>query len=315
MQLYSRVRPTKLDQVLGNTGVVRSIAGMFKNRHFIDMQKAFIFVGPSGVGKTTVARIMCDMAGCEKEDIWEVNAADVNGVDAMRTLIERCKFRPRGGTRIIILDEAHRLTTEAQNALLKLLEDGPEGTLFILSTTELGKIIKTVLTRCAVMQFNSLSDSELRSLLDRTCVQEGMDVSEHIREGILEIANGSARASLVALEAVAQAEDEEDALSILVAQGAVAEPKEVRELARAFINMPGGLQKAQTIFKMYSELDRPDPESIRMMLAGFVRTSLLNRPRPALGSMLDVLTEVDFLPSGKRGENKLVSMMWMCCQF
>jgi len=180
--LAKAARPKRLSRLLGQ----KSLVGAIRKR--IDsgrIPKAWLFSGETGAGKTTIARIIAlsfqmvtgdfgepgpDMwSEYEGFDIREINASDINGVDDMRQLARDAAFMPQPGSlkKIIILDEAHRLTAAAQNCLLKPFEDTAKDTVWIVCTTEPGKIIKTLRGRCAQFEMKGLRSGGIKMLLKR----------------------------------------------------------------------------------------------------------------------------------------------------
>jgi hypothetical protein len=180
--LAKSARPKKLSRLLGQKSMVIAIKKRIADGR---IPKAWMFSGETGAGKTTVARIIAlsfqDLGGdfgepspglwdaYEGFDIREVNASDINGVDDMRALARDAQYMPQPGSqrKVIILDEAHRLTTAAQNCLLKPFEDTAKDTIWIICTTEPGKIIKTLRGRCVQFQLKGLRGSGVKMLLKR----------------------------------------------------------------------------------------------------------------------------------------------------
>jgi hypothetical protein len=175
-------RPKKLSRLLGQKSMVASIKKRLAQGR---IPKAWMFSGETGAGKTTIARIIAlsfqmdgDVFGEPGPELWdeyagfdirEINASDINGVDDMRQLARDATYMPQPGSRkkVIILDEAHRLTSAAQNCLLKPFEDTAKDTVWIICTTEPGKIIKTLRGRCAEFKLKGLRSGGIKVLLKR----------------------------------------------------------------------------------------------------------------------------------------------------
>jgi DNA polymerase-3 subunit gamma/tau len=178
--------------------------------------RVFLLIGPSGCGKTTIARIIKRELGCSDFEYSEINAADKRGIDFIREIILDCGFLPLfGRVKLLVLDEVHQLTTEAQNALLKVLEDTPEHVYFVLCTTEPENIIETIKTRCATYRVNPLPHPEIRGLLDWVCKEEKKKVRDELLEAISKVCNGSLRQALVLLDQVIDIDDPKKALKIV----------------------------------------------------------------------------------------------------
>lgn len=211
--IYRRYRPQKFADVVGQDHVVRVLQGALEAER---IPHAYIFAGPRGTGKTTVARIFAKALNCQKRvtgngqrvepcdacgscvetregrslDLIEIDAASNRGIDDIRELREGIRFTPtRGGYKIYIIDEFHMLTKEAFNALLKTLEEPPEHAIFILATTEIAKVPDTIVSRALTFDFHLLSEGEIVGKLERILKNEGMTVQ---REALGEIARSAA---------------------------------------------------------------------------------------------------------------------------
>jgi DNA polymerase-3 subunit gamma/tau len=214
-------RPQTFDDVVGQ----RLITDTLKNAILTErVAHGYIFSGARGVGKTTTARILAKALNCAKGpsvtpcgdcpscqeiaagnsvDVMEIDAASNRGIDEIRELRENVRYLPaRDRYKIFIIDEAHMLTTEAFNALLKTLEEPPPRSLFILATTEPHKLPPTIQSRCQHFSFRLLDYEEILSRLKWVCGQEGVETDEGALSAVTQAAEGSMRDGLSFLDQV-----------------------------------------------------------------------------------------------------------------
>jgi DNA polymerase-3 subunit gamma/tau len=157
-ELYNKHRPKKFKQVKGQKEAVQVLSDMVKKRN---VHHALLFTGPSGCGKTTLTRILGAKIGCASHNYKEYNVASYGGIDLVRSIEDKYKSYPMGSrSKVYVLDEAHELTRAAQEAILKILEDCPKFTYFMLCTTQPEDLIKTIQTRVMEIKVNPLDEKE-----------------------------------------------------------------------------------------------------------------------------------------------------------
>lgn len=226
--LYRTYRPQRFDEVVGQEVIVRALQNSLANGK---VTHAYLFSGPRGTGKTTVARLLAKTLNCScsmnnepcnectscKEimegnnpDVIEIDAASNNGVDEIREIREKVKFLPgEAKYKVYIIDEVHMLTTSAFNALLKTLEEPPKHVIFILATTEPHKVLPTILSRCQRYDFKSLTVDEIKESILNVCKQENIKITEEAVVAIAESAEGGMRDALSFLDQAISLSDEE----------------------------------------------------------------------------------------------------------
>ena len=216
--LYRKYRPTNFDEVVGQTHIIQTLKNaIVQNR----IAHAYLFCGPRGTGKTSIAKIFAKTLNCTNSqdapcgvcenckmaangshpDIIEIDAASNNGVDEVRNLIDKVKYAPmQGKYKIYIIDEVHMMTSGAFNALLKTIEEPPAHVIFIFATTEPNKVLPTIISRCQRLDFNKVSMHDIKYRLSVVCKNEGIEIDENGLTLIAQLADGGMRDALSILD-------------------------------------------------------------------------------------------------------------------
>jgi DNA polymerase III gamma/tau subunit len=259
-ELYKKYRPQKLSSILGQSAGVSQLKGWLENKK---MPHALMFTGPSGVGKTTAARIIAKRMGCHPRERIEMNAADCRGIDEVRHIERTMRTAPLGGPcRTYILDECHQLTNQAQDSLLKPLEDTPDHVYFILCSSKPQKLIEAIWTRVHEVKFKKVSAALLRKLLEQVMIAEERGVDDEVADKIVEAADGSARKALVILEQTLTVKDPAEQMEIIESASAEAASK---NLCTLLLNPRVQWAEVAKFLRKCED----DPEGLRRMVLGY----------------------------------------------
>ena len=218
--LYRTYRPQTFDEVAGQKHIIRTLRNALANNK---IAHAYLFCGPRGTGKTTMAKLLAKALNCEEgfghqcnkcsncleiiegshPDVIEIDAASNNGVEQVRDLIDKVNYLPiKGKYKVYIIDEVHMMTDNAFNALLKTLEEPPAHVIFILATTEPHEIIPTILSRCQRYDFTKVADTDIEERMITVLQKEGVQYDKAAVRAIISLADGGMRDALSILDQI-----------------------------------------------------------------------------------------------------------------
>jgi DNA polymerase-3 subunit gamma/tau len=269
MGLYQKIRPAEWSEVLGQNHAVNAIQRLLAG----EFPSFVLLGGPSGVGKTTIARLIRKDLNVSDTDFVEINAGTDGGVDDVRNIKRYTNSLALGGNyRMWLIDEAHKLTPQAQNAFLKETEDAHDHVKFIFCSTEPDKLIRPLQTRATRFDLKPLSREDIKRVIRTACGEEIDIPNVKVMDAIAENCQGSAREALVMLEQADAATNLEEMLEIVSRTG---EEKVSENFCQILLK-----ETWHHAAKAIKDGDL-DPEKTRRGVLGYMSSVLLNNPKNA----------------------------------
>lgn len=286
MSLYLKYRPESFDDIIGNEDTIQVLRNQLARDSKQPISRSLLFHGPTGCGKTTLGRIVAQELGAKGNDLREIDSADFRGIDTIRDIRRQSTYKPlEGPCRVWILDECHKMTGDAQTALLKALEDTPSHVYYILCTTEPQKLLPTIRGRCAQYQVQPLSEKDMKKLLRRVVKAEGESLSKEIYDQIIQDSLGHPRNALQILSQVLSVDGDK---RLAMAKRTAETQSKTIELCRALVS-GDPWKKVSGILK---GLKDEDPEGVRRAVLGYCQAILLgDKPDVSAASVMEEFLE------------------------
>jgi DNA polymerase-3 subunit gamma/tau len=284
MSIFVKYEPKKIDGILGNEEIKIIIEGFLNKK---EIPQCYLFHGAYGCGKTLFSNLIAKELNCEN-NIYELNASNDRGIDAIRRIIENSQFKSLNNKpKAFIIDEAHQLPTLSQEALLTTLQKPPKNTYFFFCTTELNKIIKTIQSRCQKLEVEKVSKRKLYPYLIDISIKENNEITKKVARQIVEISEGHVRDSLSILERILEFKDEEKQLKAV---------KEKTQENSTIIDLCRLLMKennfSENIRKCLIDLQNENPESLRKVIINYMMKAILNNGNRRAALIIDCLENI-----------------------
>lgn len=265
-ELYKKHRPKNLRRLFGQAVAIGTLKPLIESNQ---VPHSLLFTGPSGCGKTTIARILKKELKCADADFMEVNCADFRGIDTIRDVRNRMNQSPIGGDcRIWLIDEAHMMTSQAQTAFLKMLEDTPEHVYFFLATTHPQKLLKTIKTRCTEIKLKEMTPKAQKQLIEYVLKREKKELSDEVVEQLILHGEESARKVLVLLNQIILLKTEEEQIDAI----------ESADSTTAGFKIAQALGNSRTTWPVMAKILREveeEPESLRWLIMSYATSMMI----------------------------------------
>lgn len=320
--LYRTYRPANFDEIAGQEHITRTFRNALKNNK---IAHAYLFSGPRGTGKTSIAKIIAKAVNCEQapidnpcnecdickgidrnqiSDVIEIDAASNNGVDEIREIRDKVKYLPGVGKyKVYIIDEVHMLSTGAFNALLKTLEEPPKHVIFILATTEPHKIPATIHSRCQRFDFRGVSVPDMIKRMNTIIEEENIEIDDEAIKVIAESAEGGMRDAISLLDQVISYSDVAVTVDDVHAIRGTVSNERLLEIAKAIFN-----NDSVEAINLLDELIRLGKEAPRLVdnLIKFYRDMLIYKNTNVSESDQMIYSNQDFLALGDKLSNNMI---------
>ncbi len=305
--LYRKWRSQTFDDLVGQEHIVDTLKNALKSGR---LRHAYLFTGPRGTGKTSVARLLAKTVNCENPhdgepcnectqcreitagnslNVIEIDAASNRGIDNIRELRDRVMVPPSSGKyKVYVLDEAHMLTTEAFNALLKTLEEPPDYAIFVLATTDVHKMLPTVISRCESHYFKRFTTRQIVAHLLYVAEHEEIKLERAAAELLARAAAGGMRDALSLLDQVIAYAGSEISLSQVQAMLGIADPRSISRYVTAITDLDGS-----AVLHLINQLseDGADLRQINIQVMEYFRALMLERAGADTAAILDLTQE------------------------
>jgi len=268
-ELYNKYRPDDLDLIIHHEEIVNSLKNLFEENK---IPNVFCFTGKSGSGKTSLAFIISKMLGCDENNVIYTNGALDTSKEDIEKIIKDSKYKPLGESKnkCYIIDECHRLTLQAREALLQKLEFPPSHCYFILCTTDASKIIETLGSRCAKYTLSPIPTNKVLSVLLYVAEEENIKLDKNSLRLIASESGGNLREALSNLGITRYCKNKNEVASLL---NSTEENNDVYNLCRVLVSKNPSWEKAITLLNSIKKLDA---ESCRIQIVGYLSSCVLN---------------------------------------